>query len=83
MAAKKSAAAKDAATAKSARTRKERKFPALIFEEALKLPQAIQDHASGQKVRPATKTQISLTLFEKLDQAPDSLAARRLITASG
>lgn len=76
MAAKKSAALKVAATAKSARTRKERKFPALTFEEALKLPQAIQDHASGQKVR-------RLTLFEKLNQPPDSLGTRRLITASG
>src|SRR5262245_55811148 len=76
MAAKKSAAAQDAAIQRPARTRKERKFPSLTFEEALKLPQAIQDHASGQKVR-------RLTLFEKLDQSPDSHATRRLITASG
>jgi hypothetical protein len=67
-------ASKDA-SAKLSRTRKERKFPALTFEEALKLAEAIQRYASGQKVR-------RLTLFEKLDQSPDSDASRRLITAS-
>ena len=61
---------------KPTRVRKERKFPALTFEEALVLPEAIQRHASGQKVR-------RLTLFEKLDQSPDNAEARRLITASG
>ena len=45
--------------------RTERKFPATTFEEALTLAKAIQDHAGGQKVR-------RLTLFEKLDQSPDS-----------
>ena len=39
------------------------------------LAKAIQDHAGGQKVR-------RLTLFEKLDQSPDSAETRRLITAS-
>ena len=55
--------------------RTERKFPATTFEEALTLAKAIQDHAGGQKVR-------RLTLFEKLDQSPDSTETRRLITAS-
>jgi hypothetical protein len=55
--------------------RTERKFPAITFEEALKLAKAIQDHAGGQRVR-------RLTLFEKLDQSPDSSETRRLITAS-
>lgn len=55
--------------------RTERKFPATTFEEALTLAKAIQDHAGGQKVR-------RLTLFEKLDQSPDSAETRRLITAS-
>jgi hypothetical protein len=64
--------AKDAARP----ARKERKFPALTFEEALKLAEAIQTHAAGQKVR-------RLTLFEKLDQNPHSRDSRRLVTASG
>jgi hypothetical protein len=55
--------------------RTERLFPATTFEDALKLAKAIQDHASGQKVR-------RLILFEKLDQSPDSTESRRLITAS-
>jgi hypothetical protein len=63
-------------TPKPVRTRKERKFPALTFEESLVLPNAIQEHASGQRVR-------RLTLFEKLDQSPDTKESRRLITASG
>ena len=62
--------------AKPTRVRKERKFPALTFEEALVLPNAIQQHAAGQRVR-------RLTLFEKLDQSPDTKESRRLITASG
>lgn len=57
------------------RQRRERKFPVITFEEALALAKAIQEHASGQKVR-------RLTLFEKLDQSPDSSETRRLITAS-
>ncbi|MDE3104424.1 MAG: hypothetical protein KGK08_04545 [Acidobacteriota bacterium] len=55
--------------------RRERKFPVITFEEALVLASAIQEHAGGQKVR-------RLTLFEKLDQSPDSNETRRLITAS-
>jgi len=55
--------------------RTERKFPAITFEEALTLAKAIQDHAGGQKVR-------RMTLFEKLDQSPDSTETRRLITGS-
>jgi hypothetical protein len=61
---------------KPPRTRKERKFPALTFEESLVLSSAIQQHAAGQRVR-------RLTLFEKLDQSPDTKESRRLITASG
>lgn len=64
------------AIAKPSRTRKERKFPALTFEEALSVPEAIQKYASGQKVR-------RLTLFERLNSDPDKLEARKLITASG
>lgn len=55
--------------------RKDRKFPALTFQEALALGEAIQQFAAGQKVR-------QLTLFEKLDRSPDSNESRRLITAS-
>jgi hypothetical protein len=47
------------APAQGTRTRTARKFPALTFEEALFLPDAIQKHAAGLKVR-------KLTLFEKL-----------------
>jgi hypothetical protein len=56
--------------------RKERKFPARTFQEALGIAEAIQKYAAGQKVR-------RLTLFEKLDQSPDSAESKRLITASG
>jgi hypothetical protein len=56
--------------------RKERKFPARTFQEALGIAEAIQKYAAGQKVR-------RLTLFEKLDQSPDTAESKRLITASG
>ncbi|MGI8735651.1 MAG: hypothetical protein ACR2LM_20400 [Pyrinomonadaceae bacterium] len=56
--------------------RTERKFPANTFQEAITLADAIQKYAAGQKVR-------RLTLFEKLDQSPDSNETRRLITSSG
>jgi hypothetical protein len=61
---------------KPLRTRKERKFPALTFAEALTLAEGIQKYAAGQKVR-------RLTLFEKLNKEPDSVESRRLVTASG
>lgn len=71
------AAAADAAALRPARKpRTTRKFPALTFEEALVLPEAIQKYAAGQKVR-------RLTLFEKLNEEPDSTDSRRLVTASG
>jgi len=72
----KGAASKNAVAKTSRQPRKERKFPALTFEEALALAEAIQKYAAGQKVR-------RLTLFEKLDKSPDSAESRRLITASG
>ena len=52
-----------------------RNFPSLNFEEALALPLAIQQFASGQKVR-------RLTLFENLGKAPDSGPSRQLVTNS-
>ena len=58
------------------RQRRRRPFPGLVFEEAIQLAQAIQEHASGQKVR-------RLTLLESIDKPPDSSATRELITASG
>jgi len=65
------------ATEKPARAaRKERTFPALTFEEALPIAEAIQQYASGQRVR-------RLTLFEKLNSNPDSRENRRMVTASG
>jgi hypothetical protein len=70
-------AAKKTRTKASARKpRTERKFPALILEEALEIPEGIQRYAAGQRVR-------RLTLFEKLNKEPDSHEARRLVTASG
>jgi hypothetical protein len=70
-------AIKQIATKKGARKpRTERKFPALTFEEALEIPEGIQKYGAGQKVR-------RLTLFEKLNKEPDSLEARKLVTASG
>ncbi len=76
MAVKKVSAKAAAKNAPAKRVRKERKFPALTFEEALALPQAIQKYAAGQKVR-------RLTLFEKLNKSPDGREAKKLITASG
>lgn len=73
---KKSAAKKAAVPHQAPRTRKERKFPALTFPEAVKLADGIQTFASGQKVR-------RLVLFESLKEEPDSLGSRKLITASG
>jgi hypothetical protein len=52
-----------------------RNFPSLKFEEALALPMAIQQFASGEKVR-------RLTLFENLGKAPDSGPSRQLVTNS-
>jgi hypothetical protein len=75
MATRKKADVEDAKDA-TKRTRSVRKFPALTFQEALTLAEAIQKYNSGQKVR-------RLTLFEKLDQSPDSSATRRMIISSG
>jgi hypothetical protein len=55
------------------RTRRKPLFPASSFEEALTIPNAIQKHASGQKVR-------RLTLFDQMKKSPDSGASRMLIT---
>jgi hypothetical protein len=65
-----------AAQKKARKARMEGKFPALTFEEALVIPEAIQQYASGERVR-------RLTLFEKLNREPDSNESRRLVTASG
>lgn len=67
--------AANSATKSKRKPRKERKFPALTFEEALRLAEAIQKYAAGQKVR-------RLTLFEKLDESPDSSQSRKMVTAS-
>jgi hypothetical protein len=47
-------------------------FPASSFEEALTIPNAIQRHAVGQKVR-------RLTLFDQLHKSPDSGPSRQAI----
>jgi len=70
------AASKSPAPRSPRKRRRERKFPALTFEEVLTIPNAIQRYAAGQKVR-------RLTLFEKLSKDPDSVESRQLVTASG
>jgi hypothetical protein len=70
--------AKKAATKGERGERRERRttlFPAVPFEEALTIANAIQKHAAGQKVR-------RLTLFDSLGKSPDSGASRQLITNS-
>jgi hypothetical protein len=66
-------AKKKADGAKQPRTRKERKFSALTFAEALTPAEGIQKYAAGQKVR-------RLILFEKLNKEPDSVESRRLVS---
>jgi hypothetical protein len=60
---------------KPRRTRRTTLFPASSFEEALTIPNAIQKHASGDKVR-------RLTLFDQMGKSPDSGASRQLIVNS-
>jgi hypothetical protein len=67
--------ARNLAPQSRSRTRVPRKFPPLTFEEAILLPNLIQQIAAGQKVR-------RLTLFEHLNQSPDSNKSRKLVTAS-
>jgi hypothetical protein len=55
-----------------ARHRRTPLFPASAFKEALTIPNAIQKHASGQKVR-------RLTLFDQLTKSPDSGASHQMI----
>ena len=57
------------------RERRTTLFPAVPFEEALTIANAIQKHAAGQKVR-------RLTLFDLLGKSPDSGTSRQLITNS-
>jgi hypothetical protein len=51
-------------------------FPRTTIQDALALGEAIQIHASGQRVR-------RLTIFEKLDKSPDSGPSRMMVTNSG
>lgn len=57
------------------RERRTTLFPAVPFEEALTIANAIQKHAAGQKVR-------RLTLFDSLGKSPESGPSRQLITNS-
>ncbi len=59
-------------TKKSKRSRRTTLFPASSFEEALTIPNAIQKHAAGQKVR-------RLTLFDQMGKSPDSGPSRQLV----
>jgi hypothetical protein len=58
------------------RSPKQRSFPAVPFEDALILANAIQKMAGGAKVR-------RLTLFDELGKSPESGPSRQLITNSG
>ncbi|MBU4603440.1 MAG: hypothetical protein KKH66_00915 [Proteobacteria bacterium] len=60
---------------KNKKPRRTTLFPASSFEEALTLANAIQKHASGQKVR-------RLTLFDQMGKSPDSGHSRQLIINS-
>ena len=76
--AKKTTANRSVETTRNSHSRKVRRtplFPASSFEEALTLANAIQKHASGQKVR-------RLTLFNQMGKSPDSGASRQLIVNS-
>src|SRR5450759_2874703 len=57
------------------RVRRTTLFPAASFEEALTIPNAIQKHASGQRVR-------RLTLFDQMSKSPDSGPSRMLVVNS-
>src|SRR5712692_5461059 len=66
------------ATKRERAERRERRttlFPAVPFEEALTIANAIQKHAAGQKVR-------RLTLFDQMGKSPDSGPSRQLIVNS-
>lgn len=63
------------ATKAAKRERRTSLFPAVSFEEALTIANAIQRHAGGQRVR-------RLTLFNSLEKSPDSGPSRQLITNS-
>jgi hypothetical protein len=62
-------------TKKGKRVRRTTLFPAVSFEEALTIANAIQKHAPGGKVR-------RLTLFDQMSKSPDSGASHQLITNS-
>jgi len=57
------------------RARRTTLFPSAPFEAALTIANAIQKHASGQKVR-------RLTLFDQMGKSPDSGPSRQLIVNS-
>jgi hypothetical protein len=71
----KTSTTKRTSATKTRRTRRTTLFPAASFEEALTLANAIQKHASGQKVR-------RLTLFDQMGKSPDSSTSRQLIVNS-
>lgn len=61
---------------KKKRPQKKRSFPAATFEDALVIANAIQEFASGQKVR-------RITLFDHLGKSPDSGHSRQMVINSG
>lgn len=67
--------AESGAAAKPKRTRRTPLFPAVPFEEALTLANAIQKYAAGQQVR-------RLTLFDQMGRSADSGHSRQLVTNS-
>src|SRR4051812_14754031 len=63
------------AESEGARKRVKRTYPFGTFEDAMELALAIQEHASGQKVR-------RLTIFDKMNKAPESGPSRQMISLS-
>jgi hypothetical protein len=63
------------ASKRKSRTRKTRPYPASSFEDAIPLAEAIQTHASGERVK-------RLTLLKQLEKSPTSSATKMLITNS-
>lgn len=67
---------KTAAEKLDKRARKQRPFPAAIFEETLEFARQIFAIGAGQPVK-------RLTLFDELNKSPESSASRQLITNAG
>ncbi len=70
---RKSQAKKNLGAKRKKRTRRTRLFPSASFEESLAIPNAIQKHAAGQKVR-------RITLFGQIGKSPESGPSKQMVT---